>query len=54
MKLLIVLFGFRPKLASHLARSLLKRSYGYASASDRTSCLASLPLKSKPFVNYAS
>jgi len=49
-----VLFGFMPSLASHLARSLLSRSYGYdyGYASDRTTCLASLTLNSKSFMKY--
>lgn len=45
-----VLFGFMPSLASHLARLLLSRSYGYAS--DRTTCLTSLTLNSKSFMKY--
>ena len=41
------------KLASHLGRSPLIHSYGYESAGDRPICLASLPLKSKSFMQYA-
>jgi len=41
------------KLASHLERSLLIHSYGYASAGDRPTCIANLPLKSKSFMQYA-
>jgi len=33
-------------LASHLERSHLIHSYGYESAGDRSTCLASLPIKS--------
>jgi len=40
-------------LASHLERSPLIHSYGYESAGDRPTCLASLPLKSKSFVQHA-
>ena len=40
-------------LASHLKRSPLIHSYGYESAGDRSICLASLPLKSKSFMQYA-
>jgi len=40
-------------LASHLERSPLIHSYGYESAGDRPTCFASLPLKSKSFVQYA-
>ena len=40
-------------LASHLERSPLIHSYGYESAADRPTCLASLPLKSKSFIQYA-
>ena len=53
MKLQFVLFGFMPNLALHLARSPLNRSYGYASAADHTTCLASLNLNSKSFMKYA-
>jgi len=48
-----VLFGFMNKLASHLGRSPLIHSYGYESAGDRPTCLASLPLKSKSFMQCA-
>ena len=37
-----VLFGFWPNLASHLGRSSLSHSYGYASTDDRPTCFASL------------
>ena len=47
-----VLFGFITKLASHLERSPLIHSLGYESAGDRPTCLATLPLKSKSFVQY--
>ena len=40
-------------LALHLERSPLIHSYGYESAGDRSTCLASLPLKSKSFMQYA-
>ena len=40
-------------LASHLERSPLIHSYGYESAGDRPTCFASLPLKSKSFMQYA-
>jgi len=40
-------------LASHLERSPLIHSYGYESAGDRPTCFASLPIKSKSFVQYA-
>jgi len=49
----LVLFGFMNKLASHLERSPLIHSYGYESAGDRPTCFASLPLKSKSFVQSA-
>jgi len=39
-------------LASHLERSPLIHSYGYESAGDRPTCFASLPLKSKSFMQY--
>ena len=48
----IVLFGFMNNLASHLERSPLIHSYGYESAGDRPTCLASLLLKSKSFMQY--
>ena len=47
------LFGFMNKLASHLERSPLIHSYGYESAGDRATCLASSLLKSKSFIQYA-
>ena len=37
-----VLFGFWNNLASHLERSPLKRSYGYAPAADRPTCFCQL------------
>jgi hypothetical protein len=49
----LVLFGFMSNLESHLERSPLIHSYGYESAGDRPTCLASLPLKSKSFMQYA-
>jgi hypothetical protein len=49
-----VLFGFMNNLASHLERSPLIHSYGYESAGDRPTCLASLPIKSKSFMQYAA
>ena len=52
-RLLFVLFGFMNKLASHLERPPLIHSYGYASAGDRPTCFASLPIKSKSFMQYA-
>jgi len=42
-----VLLRFWNNLASHLERSTLKRSYGYAPAADRSTCFANLPQKSK-------
>jgi hypothetical protein len=48
-----VLFGFMSKLALHLERSPLIHSNGYESAGDRPICFASLPLKSKSFMQYA-
>jgi len=53
MKLPFVLFGFTPNLALHLARSPLNRSENYASAADRTTCLASLCLNSKSLMKYS-
>jgi len=52
-RLQFVLFGFMNNLASHLERSPLIHSYGYESAGDRPTCYASLPLKSKSFMQYA-
>jgi hypothetical protein len=40
-------------LASHPRRSPLIHSYGYESAGDHPTCLASLPLKSRSFIQYA-
>jgi len=40
-------------LASLLERSPLIHSYDYASAGDRPTCSASLPLKFKSFTQYA-
>jgi hypothetical protein len=48
-----VLYEFRPNLALHLKRSLLNHSYGYASAGDRPTCLASFALLLEPFMKYA-
>ncbi len=48
-----VLFGFMSNLASHLERSSLIHSYGYESAGDRPTCLASLPINTKSFMQYA-
>jgi len=48
-----VLFGFRLNLASHLERSPLSHSYGYVSADDRPSCLASFTLIPESLVQYA-
>ncbi len=48
-----VLIGFPPNLASHLERSTLKHSYGYAPAVDRPTCLASLTGIPDPFTQYA-
>jgi hypothetical protein len=52
-QLQFVLFGFMSDLASHLERSPLIHSYGYESAGDRPTCLASLPINSKSFMQYA-
>jgi hypothetical protein len=49
----IVLFGFMNNLASHLERFPLIHSYCYESAGNRPTCLASLPLNSKSFMQYA-
>jgi len=51
-RLKFVLFGFMGKLTSHLERSPLIHSYGYESTGDRSTGFASLPLKSKSFVQY--
>ena len=48
-----VLFGFRLNLPSHLERSSLSHSYGYASADDRPTCFASFTLIPESFVQYA-
>ena len=48
-----VLIGFPPNLASHLERSTLNHSYGYASAVDRPSRFASLTGIPDPFMQYA-
>ena len=40
-------------LASHLEQSPLIHSYCYASAGDRPTCLAGLPLISRSFMQYA-
>jgi len=52
VRLQFALFGFMNNLASHLERSPLIHSYGYESAGDRPTCFASLPLKSKSFMQY--
>jgi len=52
VRLQFVLFGFTNNLASHLERSPLMHSYSYASVGDRPTCFASLPLKSKSFMQY--
>jgi hypothetical protein len=52
VRLQFVLFGFTNNLASHLERSPLIHSCGYESAGDRPTCFASLPLKSKSFMQY--
>jgi hypothetical protein len=45
------LSGYRANLASHIARSSLNHSYGYASADDRTICFAIFTLKPDPSCN---
>jgi len=40
-------------LASHLERSPLIHSYGYESSGDRPTCLTSLSINSKSFMQYA-
>jgi len=50
----IVLFGLRLNLASQLGRSTLSHSYGYASAVDRPTVLASFTLIPESLVQYAS
>jgi hypothetical protein len=47
----LCLSGFRANLASHIARSSLNHSYGYASADDRTICFAIFTLKPDPSCN---
>jgi hypothetical protein len=49
----LALFGFMNKLASQFDRPPLIHSYCYEFAGDRPTCLASLPLKSKSFMQYA-
>jgi hypothetical protein len=44
---------FRKNLAANLERSPLMRSYGYASADDRSTLLARFPLNFVPFMHYA-
>ena len=51
-KIQFVLFGFLKNLASHLGRFLSNHSYGYAFSKNRTTCFASFPRKSEPFMNY--
>jgi len=41
-------------LASHLERSPLVHSYGYASTGDRPTCFASLPINSKSFMQHTA
>jgi len=48
-----VLIGFLINLTSHLERSTLNHSYGYASAVDRPTCFVTLARKSDPFMQYA-
>jgi hypothetical protein len=48
-----VLFGLRPNLASHLERSPLSHSHGYASADDSSTCFASFTLIPESFMRYA-
>jgi len=43
----------RNNLAANLDRSPLMRSYGYASAGDRSTLFAIFPLSFVPFVQYA-
>ena len=42
----------RKNLAANLDRSLLMRSYGYASAGDRSTLFAIFPLNFLPFMQY--
>jgi len=44
---------FRKNLAANLDRSPLMRSYGYASAGDRSTLFAIFPLSFVPFMQYA-
>ena len=44
----------RRNLAANLDRSPLMRSYGYASADDRSTLFAIFPLIFVPFMQYAS
>jgi len=44
---------FRKNLAASLDRSPLMRSYGYASAGDRSTLFAIFPLSFVPFMQYA-
>ena len=50
LRVQIVLFKFRPNLASHFARSPSNHSYGYAFSDDRPNCLARLGLILEPFM----
>ena len=43
----------RKNLAANLERSPLMRSYGYASAGDRSILFARFPLSFVPFMQYA-
>jgi len=52
-KMQSALFGLRVNLTSHLGRSSLSRSFGYASADDRPSCFASFTLIPESFMQYA-
>ena len=44
---------FRKNLAANLDRSPLMRSYGYASAGDRSTLFSIFPLSFVPFMQYA-
>jgi len=44
----------RKNLAANLERSPLMRSYGYASAGDRSTLFARFPLNFVPFMQYAA
>ena len=48
-----VLFGFRPRRASHPERSASKQSDGYASSADHSTCFAHHALNSEPFMQHA-